>query len=186
MNQTNNLIQWKNLTQEQKDDFDFENYKYECQPVGSKHFIGFLADCPDNVYRLVIEPDKWYAMERECDHDHNVSILKGSNISEVDHCYMIRPAKPKEIPTPEKTLEQKIQDKWPDKDVVMLKWSGDSLCIYDSHTLKPFPHITAQSMKGFAGYIYYKEGKKPELHRDESPAQNYRQPIAVLFKRSEV
>ena len=105
MNQATNLVQWKNHTEEQKGDFDFDNYKYECQPVGSKNFIGFLADCSDNVYRLVIEKDKYYYVQCPEIKNGKPYIEKGCELLKVSRklqeaCSILRPAKPHEIPKP--------------------------------------------------------------------------------------
>lgn len=51
-------------------------------------------------------------------------------------------------PKPE-TLEDRVKDEYPDYEVVMLEWCDDYLCHPSGMS-----HITAQSMKGFAGYVY--------------------------------
>ena len=60
MDQVTNLIQWKNLTDEQKADFDFENYKYEFQNGVHWNYIQTKTPYDHCVYRLVVEDDKWY------------------------------------------------------------------------------------------------------------------------------
>ena len=62
MNQTTNLVQYKNHTEEQKGDFDFENYKYEYQSLQGLQWHSLKGSTADTerIYRLVIEEDKWY------------------------------------------------------------------------------------------------------------------------------
>lgn len=193
MNQATNLVQWKNLTQEQKDAFDFENYRYEFQ-----NGISWTEVIPTNprikrnsneLFRLVIEDDKWYYCKRSvC-----IRVYLGKEVLQSNHkyCKVLRPARPDEIPQPEKTLEQKIQDKWPEHGVVMLVPENGILrivknvgaCEYDA------PHIYAQSMKGFYKYVYVNEGGGLYIEREptdycENTGKTL-QPVAGLFERSE-
>ncbi len=186
MNQVTNLIQWKNLTQEQMDEFDFENYWYEWQ-TGS----GVFCTCAksdfslsDNVYRLVIEDDKWYAMPEYDGMGVYKDIVKGSDIKSPEKYINLRPARLDEIPQPEKTLRQKIQEKWPDKEVVVFGWSSAN--IWGWTTGNKTEHIKAQSMRGFHTYVY----QRPE---DDSFFPDTKaiycwnefltlQPVAVLFE----
>ena len=48
----------------------------------------------------------------------------------------------------EPSLLERIEEKWGDKEVVMLEWGSDSLKIGN------WGHYHAQSMKGFVGYVY--------------------------------
>lgn len=187
MNQTTNLIQWKNLTQEQMDDFDFENYKYE--------FQGFLdwnthAGIPkrSRVYQLVIEYDKWYTYSTKNLIGEIIKTVKGSEFVNPEEACECRPARPDEIPQQEKTLEQKIQNKWFDKKVVILSSENGMLrivktieeCEYDS------PHVNAQSMKGFYKYVYEQDNDLiASLKTLKSWKGKTIQPVAVLFERSE-
>lgn len=180
MNQVTNLVQWKNLTQEQKKDFDFEDYKYEYQ---GEHnwWLPHAGICKfERIYRLVIEDDKWYT-----------GFINGELVTCLGSCFdglnpeILRPAKPDEIPQQEKTLEQKIQEKWYGKEVVMLEPENGMLrivktvgaCEYDS------PHVFAQSMKGFYKYVYDLGG---ELIADRKPTGDAGNktihPVAVLFE----
>ena len=189
MNQVTNLIQWKNHTDEQKADFDFENYKYYWQTSSGVFLSCDKSDfsLSANVYRLVIEDDKWYVMVEYDGMKVYKDMLKGSAIRSPEKYTNLRPAKPDEIPQPEKTLEQKIQDKWPDKEVVMLTPENGVLRIvkkiggfeYDR------PHIFAQSMKGFHKYVYELLSGKLELNtRPIMPGVlPTLQPVAVLFER---
>ena len=188
MNQATNLIQWKNLTQEQKDEFDFENYKYKMQDyIISNNWLSARDNCPSRqaVYRLVIEPEKWYWCKWPdgCEYP----ALGKSFINEIENCLGVLPAKEHEKPKPEKTLEQKIKEdtvKWPDNEVRMLKereGSGDLVINIAGLPL----HINAQSMKGFAGYVYYHSendwvvSKKPTKYWRNKTIQ----PVAVLFEK---
>ncbi len=190
MNQVTNLIQWKNLTQEQKDDFDFENYRYTVQtPTNTKFFGFYQKERPTSitdfgsVYRLVIEHDKWYTyFSEEFSKKYTV---KGSEFVNPDGAISLRPAKPDEIPQQEKTLEQKIKDKWSDKEVVLLKHdamdvlrmvSNDSSCFSSSHTI-------CRSIKGFYKYVYDQDG---DLIKSLRSVKSWKgktiQPLAVLFE----
>ena len=67
MNQVTNLVQFKNLTDDEKAAFDFEGYDYECQMSAKDDSSFYIQDpsyeeIPHNalVYRLKIEPEKWY------------------------------------------------------------------------------------------------------------------------------
>lgn len=189
MNQVNNLIQWKNLTQEQKDEFDFENYSYEVQKIGSIETGWFYKQTAQtfgkDVYRLVIEPERWYAVTGPYDHTF---LSPGTEITLFYGSYnSIRPARPDEIPVAkEKTLEQKIQEKWPDKEVVILSSENGMLrivktieeCEYNS------PHIFAKSMKGFYKYVYEQDNDLiASLKTLKSWKGKTLQPVAVLFER---
>lgn len=188
MNQATNLIQYKNHSDEQKADFDFKNYQYQVQLPNSIKWQdeqeGYFRY--DRVYRLKIEPDKYYA----CGYDD--AIFKGSYLSEVDisEYSTLRPAKSSEIPKTEKTLEDRIEEEWPDYKVVMLLWwkghnepdrlripIGNSAC-YD--------HIEAPSYKGFYFYVYEKDNG---LLRYSTPTKNWNgktvHPVAVLFEEGE-
>jgi len=118
MNQATNLIQWKNLTDEQKAEFDFEEYRYEMQYTSkSKGFepAPKNADAVVNhrVYRLKIEPDKWYYwMQFTGRYSSQSDIVLGKDLKGHLESYdELRPATPEEIP---------IQPEIKEKD-----WSGD-------------------------------------------------------------
>ena len=190
MNQVTNLIPWKNLTQEQKDDFDFENYRYTVQtPTNTKFFGFYQKERPTSitdfgsVYRLVIEHDKWYTYSSE--EFSKKYTVKGSEFVNPDGAISLRPAKPDEIPQQEKTLEQKIQEKWPNKEVDILYPKFGLLCI--NHNNQNRTHILAQSMKGFYKYVYEQEnGILSPSTRTTLPWKNKTlQPVAVLFERGD-
>ena len=187
MNQLNNLIQWKNLTDEQKADFDFENYRYTIQTPTNTKFFDFdqkgrpygITDF-GSVYRLVIEDDKWYTYFSEKFSEKYT--VKGYEFTNPDGAICLRPAKPDEIPQDERTLERKIEDKWPDKEVVMLGSEDGMLRIVSFEYDRP--HIFAQSMKGFHKYVYELLSGKLELNtRPIMPGVlPTLQPVAVLFE----
>ena len=186
MNQVTNLIQWKNLTDEEKAGFDFENYKYEYQICREwiKYEMGSIDPRLDMVYQLVIEDDKWYYWVWEGE-----SFIKlGSQVVEMHRggYSTIRPARPDEIPQDERTLEQKIQDKWPDKKVVMLAYTGKfQELTFPVGTLDRY-HFAALSMKGFFFYVY-QIPQDGSFFLDTKAAYCWNegttiQPIAVLFE----
>ena len=188
MNQNTNLIQWKNLTDEQKADFNFEGYKYEFQMFDWVPKQGSnIAN--DRVYRLVIEEDKWYF----CKGVYKKPILgkylicENNKYERLKVFENLRPAKLHEIPKPkEKSLQERIQEKWPDKEVVMLFWEEGALRVkrpIERETYNLY-HCTAQSMKGFFRYVYeYGDGELYLFHEplDVSDDKTI-QPVAALFK----
>ena len=191
MNQVTNLIQWKNLTEEQKADFDFENYKYKAQTAnGWEDYSSFTYLSSDSVvtqreqlvFRLFIEEDKWYF----CEGVYKKPILGKDLYCEDFNVFSenLRPAKPHEIPVKEKTLPERIQEKWPDKEVVMLEFdANDCLQFASGHYLGQI-HCTAQSMKGFFRYVYeYGDGELTLFHEPLDVLDDKTiQPIAVLFE----
>lgn len=193
MNQFNNLVQWKNLTDEEKAGFDFVDYKYEVQRLtNGVDFYSSIVSMngeanSEKVYRLVIEPDKWYAMPDPDGLYVYKDILKGSDIKSPEKYTNLRPARPDEIPQDERTLERKIEDKWPDKEVVVFGWSSAN--IWGWTTGNKTEHIKAQSMRGFHTYVY----QRPEddsFFPDTKAVYCWNefitlQPVAVLFERSE-
>jgi hypothetical protein len=193
VNQVTNLIQWKNLTQEQKDEFDFENYKYGVQaptnttfsvPVTHKERPTTITDF-GSVYRLVIEDDKWYCTNSNCD----PQLGKDINRMGAGTFQYLSPARPDEIPQPEKTLEQKIQDKWPNKEVVILTPENGMLRIVKKIGSFEYdrPHIFAESMKGFYYYVYQRPSDKSFFKhiKPTYPCDDEKtiRPVAVLFER---
>ncbi len=195
MNQVTNLIQWKNHTDEQKKDFDFENYRYTVQTPTNTKFFGFhqkqrpvsITDF-GSVYRLVIEDDKWYTYFSEKFSEKYT--VKGSEFTNPDRAICLRPAKPDEIPQDERTLERKIEDQWPDKEVVMLTPENGMLLIVKTieECELDSPHVNAQSIKGYAGYVYDLSvfiGGDIVMRNHPSATINgsILQPVAVLFER---
>jgi len=126
MNQTTNFTQWKNIEDKQKTEVDFENYSYECQCDLSWIRHNFEGD--ELVYRLVIEPDKYYYWAIRTSHSFNGIALgkdlldeipAGRDMISINQFDTLRPAKPSEIPKPEPTLEES-------KDCfsVGIRWKG--------------------------------------------------------------
>jgi hypothetical protein len=85
----------------------------------------------------------------------------------------------------EKTLKERIEEEFPDKDVIMLEWFGN----YPTRCLKAngMLHIDAQSTEAFAGYVYalnnvFKVSLRPCIW--DGKLQKYIQhPVAVLLGR---
>jgi hypothetical protein len=138
------------------------------------------------VYRLVIEDDKWYTYSTKNLIGEIIKTVKGSEFVNPEEACECRPARPEEIPQPEKTLEQKIQDKWPDKEVVMLAYTGKPQELkFPVGTLDRY-HFAAQSMKGFYKYVYEQDNDLiASLKTLKSWKWKTIQPEAVLFERSE-
>jgi len=107
MNQTTNLVQYKNLTDDQKATFDFEGYAYEFQlddkgwkdllVIGKESFIykGSLKSVSghpynNTVYRLKIDPEKWYFWEAI----GLSGVTMGKDLNNPNLEGIIRPAKP--------------------------------------------------------------------------------------------
>ena len=87
-------------------------------------------------------------------HSNWEEVKKGPLWNWNDFDYRIKPK--------EKTLEERIQEKWPDKEVVMLEWG--KVPSFDRDLLQMCGHINhaaAQSMRGFSGYVYLSAG---EIH----------------------
>lgn len=184
MNQTNNLSQWKNHTDEQKADYNFHSYTYETQhEMMWMECIFSEAGRPhdDNVYRLKIEKHKWYFIAHN---EFKSRVLTGKDLLKIpalDTMNILRPAKPSEIPQPE-TLEDKIKAKWPQYEVVMCKEREESFDWVLNIPGLPL-HINAQSMKGFQGYVYEIDGLKENVLPVICDGSKYIQPVAVLFEK---
>jgi len=163
MNQTTNLIQWKNLTAEEKAAFEWARYRYDVQNgVTWKHLDAYGGNF-DNVYRLVVEEDKWYALVTVNNdlHFEKGALLLAAQDDGVVALYeysTLRPAKPSEIPKPEPTLEDRVKAEYPDYEVVVLEFDEPDidgvslLCVM--HNRSAISHVLAQSMRGFSGYVY--------------------------------
>ena len=81
MNQTTNLIQWKNLTDDEKAGFDW-SYKYKFQFNRSWNNYQPSNPCDNDVYRLKIEPDKWYYLVHG---DGSTEIIIGKDLLNDDY-----------------------------------------------------------------------------------------------------
>ena len=96
MNQATNRIPWKNLTGEERADFNFLNYAYNEQTFHSARFNEELFNekgmvTGANVYRLKIQEDKYYSADGE--------IIQGSELnSDLSSYNILRPARPDERP----------------------------------------------------------------------------------------
>ena len=100
------------------------------------------------------------------------------NFSEQD--YRIKPE-----PIPQ-SLEDRIKAEYPEYEVVMLEWGVTSEWVYNKLLyLRGSLHIYAQSMKGFAGYVYL--DNNGEFIRNRyiviDFGKGYEHPVAVLFTK---
>lgn len=78
---------------------------------------------------------------------------------------------------PKPSLEDRVKAEYSDFDVVLLEWQANILCLANGAN---FEHIAAQSMKGFAGYVYF---ENDELYLKDEAIFNGLHPIAALFSR---
>ncbi len=86
----------------------------------------------------------------------------------------------------ERTLEQKIKDKWPDKEVVMLKYDNSNVLCMECDAECGSDHIVAQSMRGFHTYVYQRP-QDDSFFPDTKAVYCWNefitlQPVAVLFE----
>lgn len=93
--------------------------------------------------------------------------------------------KPEEIPTPEPTLQERIEAAYSDYRVEMLERDVNNVL----RTSCGFTHGNAISMKGFAGYVYPTDDKN-EFSTSKYPTTYTRNtginvdlPIAVLYEK---
>lgn len=150
MNQVTNLIQWKNLTEDQRKEFNFKDYQYVSQHGEMWMHCAFESSYegrPGTVYQLVIEEDKWYVVEE-------TSVVAGNTIALCAKYDGIRPAREDEIPKDEPKLEEEVKEEFPNCEYVELDWHGTDWCIVRGGIRV---HTSAQSMKGFFTYVYENE-----------------------------
>lgn len=194
MNQTQNRIQNMNLTPDELADFNFDQYQYQFRDhkaeSGWTNHKGLIH--PGQVYRLIIQPEKWYytglvGADESC---LETGIIKGddiiANASDYD---FLRPATEAEIPKPA-TQEDRVKAEYGDYDVVILEFDEPDidgvslLCVM--HNRSTVSHVLAQSMKGFYEYVYF-DGSEFYTYREPTDelAGKTITPIAVLFVRGE-
>lgn len=94
----------------------------------------------------------------------------------------------KELEEPkEKTLEERIKEKWADKEVILLDTNAQGSLVILQESGPSSYHIDAISMKGFAGYIYIKGRTGEKLRDSSSPCHKvdgkYQFPVAVIFEK---
>ena len=200
INQVTNLIQWKNLTPEQQAEFDFEDYEYEAMAPLSTIWVSALTQpiTPHDhtIYRLKIQPEKWYYIKFDSPNSVDSYTLRGSDdLIKEPFISIIRPATKDEIPNicngdgcekttvkdynycPEcyevlkrpVTLESRIKAEFPDKRVVMtgpVNWHGVDFIGFKRGE-KHWSTFEAQGMVNFVGYIY--EGLESGLCQRLSP-----------------
>lgn len=88
-------------------------------------------------------------------------------------------------PEVQETLKDKIKAKWSQYEVVMCKEREESLDWVLNMAGLPL-HISAQSMKGFQGFVYEREdGLKENVLSIICDGRKYIQPVAVLFEKGE-
>ncbi len=96
-----------------------------------------------------------------------------------------------EEPKPEPTLLERIEAAYEGKEVVLLEWSNHHYLTKESLTFSlqdviHIEHIAAQSIKGFAGYVYENElmiSKEPTDFYCAGEADKITFPCAVLFEK---
>lgn len=83
-------------------------------------------------------------------------------------------------PEPQKP-EDRIEAEYPEFDVIPLEWSSSKLRFEGSIN----PHIYAQSMKGFAGYVYLDNNGEliEHIHPVLELGFGRLHPVAVLFTK---
>ena len=187
MNQPDNKVPYGLLSKEEQAQFCDEALDkglYEVfhgdtwAPATTHHFPKAYA------HRLIIKDDEWYWAD-----DGEIwagAVLGESLRPEAIECYdTLRLAIPAEIQAARpkvESLEDRVKDEYGDYEVVMLEWKSDVL-VMDSGGRAGNNHVMAQSMKGFAGYVYYAHPftiKPMPIMRD---GERYIQPIALLFTK---
>ncbi|MEE9351675.1 MAG: hypothetical protein V3U78_05400 [Thiotrichaceae bacterium] len=104
MNQATNRIIWKLLTEKEKSGFDW-SYQYKFFFKKSWNYYEPSKPHDEDIYRLKIEPEKWYYFEGE-----RSGVVTGSDITaqDINMLKNLRPAKPSEIPKQEPTGKQLV------------------------------------------------------------------------------
>ncbi len=183
MNQVTNKIPYGLLTKEEQEQFCTEAKARGMYGVftteGKWELIKGSTFQPSLTYRLIIKDDEWYYIERHIFDEGE--FIHGSNIGSLECCVLARPATTEEIEAAkpkELTLEEKIKAKYPDYYVEMLEWS-----LIDILNCKGHIHASAQSMKGFQGYVYYAHPFTVKPMPVMTEAGKCIQPVAVLFER---
>lgn len=188
MNQVTNKVPYGLLTEDEQKTFNTKDFTYQSWASGmwiNCVFEHSYIPREDGVYRLVIEPEKWYYFGSF----GSYGIHKGCYLTNIENASECRPAKQSEIPQPV-TLKDKIKAKYSGYEVVMCKWN--TVAGIEKDLWQIFGHINhgaAQSMKGFQGYVFQRLNDK-SLFIDCRPVYpwnelNALQPIAVLFEKGE-
>jgi len=146
MNQVTNLVQWKNLTDDQKAEYDFEGYAYETQGLYDLNWFnaskskGTDEARNQKVYRLKIEPEKWYMVDEDTGH-------LGENIIGREHRFAhIRPAKTSEIPEQEPSLENKSNAELIDNWEKLERWVDD-IVNYEPNQIGEYSYFRVDRFK---------------------------------------
>tara|TARA_R110002020_G_scaffold56890_2_gene156989 strand:+ start:835 stop:1413 length:579 start_codon:yes stop_codon:yes gene_type:complete len=188
MNQVTNLIQFKNLSDEQKAEFDFESYEYEFQFFDEQTHWDRLGNVkyedPVAVYRLVIQPEKWYYVAASGIRDSKPFIAIGESLEAYSVYRILRPATAEEIPKPEKTLKERVEEYYAGCEVLMC-YESERTGFWSIHTgTAELGHTCAQLLKsrGFIDYLYEDNGM---FTRCDAPTMKGEFPVAALLARPE-
>ena len=91
-----------------------------------------------------------------------------------------------ELEKPE-TLQERIEKQYPDFEVVTCDYDAEGFLYFNRTGFKDYPHNLAQSMRGFAGYVYSVDSVLyPELYivsLQKPFCSTHGHPKAVLFKK---
>jgi hypothetical protein len=187
MNQVTNKIPYGLLSEEERAQVDISTLKkglYEWFTGGEWGPAKGFVFSHISTYRLIIKDDEWYYVESIQGHGLILTgrelegrITGGYDTLRLATAEEIEATKPKEL-----TLEEKVNAKYPDYEVVMLDWNSLNRWVMPNGYL----HIDAQSMKGFYRYVY----QDPDGDWDTSTLTTMMwdngitlQPIAVLFNK---
>ena len=203
MNQLLNKIPYGLLTEDEQAGFSTEMKNRGLYEVYDKMWHRAYKDYSFmnyRTYRLKILPDEWYwcdDLNGNCAAIEGQKLINALDMVAFDEYMTLRPALPEEIPKPEPTLLERIEAAYEGKEVVLLKWDehcDDVFMLNMKYKDCHWNHVTAQSMKGFAGYVYTEFNDiepydKFELHCDPSlmyigvDKRFMRLPVAVLFSK---
>ena len=185
MNQVTNVTQFKNLSEEDQKDHNFYGgYSYSKQRTGDSTDFGEAIQGSKpfgtDVYRLVIEPAKWYMTQVE--EDESPALDSGKSLSEfnLNLYHTVRPAREDEIPkVTELPLEGMIQQEYPGRRVMMLEWKTSMWSLPSGYI-----HSDAVSVKGFAGFVYIIKGLLKVSSLPLWP-NTHLKPVAVLIREED-
>ena len=83
----------------------------------------------------------------------------------------------------EPTLLERIEEKWGDKLVQLLTYNDSNGFLSIEGDEDCEPHVLAQSIKGFVGYVYDIEGLFTKVSPTFRGTNNTNFPVAVLFTK---
>ena len=191
MNQATNKVIFGLLTKEEQSGFCLDikargHYDFFDGFGWKKAVPSKLSFDESTVYRLKILPDEWYYCELDTDHGIADYVFKGHSLkNDFSNYTVLRPITTNEIPKKVKTLEDRIKETYPDKEVVMLTKEQSYWGLW-RNPHGPFQqHIMAPSLTGFAGYVY-ERGDNLWMGRNPIDTNNDLElilPVAVLFDK---